>query len=193
MEMAAAISGRVRRLKWYELGPFTVFDVETTGMSPTGDRIVELAALRMDQDGREREFHTLVNPGRSIPASVISVHHITDEMVKNAPHFSTVGKMFLDFASGSTLAAHNARFDLGFLQESLARCGLSLWDGKTIDTVRLLRKTHPGLPSYRLQSLRTFFRLDSTDTMQAHRADSDVRWTMQLLELALTKALNSSR
>jgi DNA polymerase III epsilon subunit-like protein len=101
--------------------------------------------------------------------------------------------MFLDFASGSTLAAHNARFDLGFLQESLARCGLPLWDGKTIDTVRLLRKTHPGLPSYRLQSLRTFFRQDSTDTMQAHRADSDVRWTMQVLELALTKALNSSR
>jgi DNA polymerase III epsilon subunit family exonuclease len=162
-------------------------------MSPTGDRIVELAAIRIDQDGSEREFHTLVNPGRSIPASVISVHHITDAMVVDAPHFSTVGKMFLDFAAGSTLAAHNARFDLGFLQESLARCGLPLWAGKTIDTVRLLRNTHPGLSSYRLQSLRTLFRLDSTDSMQAHRADSDVRWTVQVLEIALTKALNSSR
>ena len=178
-------------MKWYELGPFTVFDVETTGMSPVGDRIVELAALRVDQDGSEREFHTLVNPGRSIPTAVISVHHITDEMVTGAPHFSTVGKMFLDFAAGSTLVAHNARFDLGFLQESLARCGLPLWSGKTIDSVRLVRKTHPGLPSYRLQSLRTIFQLDSADGMQAHRADSDVRWTMQVLEVALTKALNS--
>ena len=54
MEMASEISGRVRRLKWHELGPFTVFDVETTGMSPVGDRIVELAALRVDTDGSER-------------------------------------------------------------------------------------------------------------------------------------------
>lgn len=191
MEMASEISGRVRRLKWHELGPFTVFDVETTGMSPVGDRIVELAALRVDTDGSEREFHTLVNPGRSIPPSVIAVHHITDDMVIDAPHFSTVGKMFMEFASGSTLVAHNARFDLGFLQESLARCGMSLWAGKTIDTVRLVRRTHPGLPSYRLQSLRHIFHLDSTDSMQAHRADSDVRWTMQVLEIALTKALNS--
>ena len=191
--MAAEISGRIRRLKWYELGPFTVFDVETTGMSPAGDRIVELAALRVDQDGSEREFHTLVNPGRSIPADVVAVHHITDAMVNDAPHFSTVGKLFLDFAAGSTLAAHNARFDLGFLQESLARCGLPLWSGKTIDTVRLLRKTHPGLPSYRLQSLRLYFHLASPEGMQAHRANSDVRWTMDVLEMALTKALNTSQ
>ena len=80
-------------MKWYELGPFTVFDVETTGMSPAGDRIVELAALRVDQDGSEREFHTLINPGRSIPADVVAVHHITDAMVNDAPHFSTVGKL----------------------------------------------------------------------------------------------------
>ena len=179
-------------MNWYELGPFTVFDVETTGMSPVGDRIVELAALRVNCDGSEQEFQTLVNPGRSIPGEVIAIHHITDEMVNDAPHFSTVGKMFLDFAAGSTLAAHNARFDLGFLQESLARCGLPLWDGKTIDTVRLLRKVHPGLPSYRLQSLRVYFRLGSREGMQAHRAGSDVRWTMDLLEMALTKALNSA-
>ena len=190
--MASEISGRVRRLNWYELGPFTVFDVETTGMSPVGDRIVELAALRVDTDGSEREFHTLVNPGRPIPPGVIAVHHITDAMVVDAPHFSTVGNMFIDFAAGSTLAAHNARFDLGFLQESLARCGLPLWTGKTIDTVRLVRKTHPGLPSYRLQSLRSIFHLGATEGMQAHRADSDVRWTMQVLEIALTKALNTS-
>ena len=190
--MAAEISGRIRRLNWYELGPFTVFDVETTGMSPVGDRIVELAALRVNTDGTEQEFHTLINPGRPIPRDVTAVHHITDEMVLDAPHFSTAGKMFYDFAAGSTLAAHNARFDLGFLQESLARCGLPLWNGKTIDTVRLLRKTHPGLPSYRLQSLRLYFRLPSEEGMQAHRAGSDVRWTMQLLEMALTKALNSS-
>ena len=190
--MASEIPGRIQRLKWYELGPFTVFDVETTGMSPVGDRIVELAALRVDKDGSEKEFHTLVNPGRSIPAAVTAVHHITDQMVIDAPHFSTVGKMFTDFASGSTLVAHNARFDLGFLQESLARCGQPLWSGKTIDSIRLLKKTHPGLPNYKLQTLRYYFHLSSDESMQAHRADSDVRWTMQLLQIALERALQNS-
>ena len=190
--MASEISGRVQRLNWYDLGPFTVFDVETTGMSPVGDRIVELAALRIDKDGSEKEFHTLVNPGRTIPPGVVAVHHITDKMVIDAPHFSTAGKMFTDFAAGSTLVAHNARFDLGFLQESLARCGLPLWEGKTIDSIRLLKKTHPGLPCYKLQSLRFYFKLDSDDSMQAHRAGSDVRWTMQLLKIALERALHIS-
>ena len=179
-------------MNWYDLGPFTVFDVETTGMSPVGDRIVELAALRIDKDGSEKEFHTLVNPGRTIPPGVVAVHHITDKMVIDAPHFSTAGKMFTDFAAGSTLVAHNARFDLGFLQESLARCGLPLWEGKTIDSIRLLKKTHPGLPCYKLQSLRFYFKLDSDDSMQAHRAGSDVRWTMQLLKIALERALHIS-
>ena len=179
-------------MNWYDLGPFTVFDVETTGMSPVGDRIVELAALHIDKDGSEKEFHTLVNPGRTIPPGVVAVHHITDKMVIDAPHFSTAGKMFTDFAAGSTLVAHNARFDLGFLQESLARCGLPLWEGKTIDSIRLLKKTHPGLPCYKLQSLRFYFKLDSDDSMQAHRAGSDVRWTMQLLKIALERALHIS-
>ena len=180
-------------MKWYELGPFTVFDVETTGMSPVCDRIVELAAVRIDRDGTEREFQTLVNPGRRIPPDVIRIHHITDEMVSGAPNFPAAGRDFTEFARGSTLVAHNARFDLGFLQESLARCGLELWKGKTIDTVRLLRRTHPHLPSYRLQSLRLCFRLPAPEEMQAHRAGSDVRWTLQLLQLALEKALASQK
>ena len=180
-------------MKWYELGPFTVFDVETTGMSPACDRIVELAAVRIDTDGTEREFQTLIDPGCSIPDGVVRIHHITNEMVVGAPRFPAAGKLFTDFARGSTLVAHNARFDLGFLQESLARCGQELWKGKTIDTVRLLKRTHPGLPSYRLQSLRLYFRLPSPEEMQAHRAGSDVRWTVQLLQRALEKALASGR
>ena len=117
---------------WYELGPFTVFDVETTGLSPRNDRMVELAALRIDRDGEETVFHTLIHPGRLIPACASRVHHITDEMVADAPHFPQIGHSFLKFISGSTLVAHNARFDLGFLQESLNRGGLPLWKGNTI-------------------------------------------------------------
>jgi DNA polymerase III epsilon subunit family exonuclease len=179
-------------MKWFELGPFTIFDVETTGMSPTRDRIVQIGAVRIDKDGFVSRYQTLVNPGRSIPGGVVCVHHITDEMVAGAPTFSRAGREFLEFAKNSTLVAHNARFDLGFLQESLARTGLPLWQGRTLDTLRLLKTTHPGLPSYKLQSLRAIFQLQSDESMQAHRADADVEWTLQILEIALNAALKQS-
>lgn len=180
-------------LNWYELGPFTVFDVETTGLSCRRDRIVELAALRIDKDGVESTFHTLIHPGRPIPPCTTRVHHITDEMVADAPHFPRIGHDFLKFIAGSTLVAHNARFDLGFLQESLARSGLPLWRGKTIDTIRLLKRTHPGLPSYSLQTLRKLFQLADSEGAVAHRAGSDVEWTCQLLGIALSAALEQCR
>lgn len=177
-------------MEWFELGPFTVFDLETTGMSPVNDRIVEIAAMRVEITGRFSEFHTLLNPGRHIPSGASRVHHITDDMVENSPRFQHIGHDFLEFARNSTLVAHNARFDLSFLQESLARCGLPLWQGKTMDSLLLVRKLYPGLPSYSLQNLRGVLKLDRTeDDLSAHRAGDDVVWTMRLLETLLTKAL----
>ena len=177
-------------MNWYELGPFTVFDLETTGMSPTNDRIVEIAAMRVDLTGEYSEFHTLLHPGRTIPPGATRVHHITNEMVADAPRFQHIGHDFLEFARNSTLVAHNARFDLSFLQESLARCGLPLWQGKTMDSLLLVRKLYPGLPSYSLQNLRGVLSLDrSEDDLTAHRAGDDVVRTMRLLENLLSKAL----
>lgn len=175
---------------WHELGPFTVFDVETTGMSPNRHRIVQIAATRIDIDGTFTRYQSLVNPGCSIPDAVSRIHHITDEMVVDAPRFTDVGYQFLDLAQDSTLVAHNARFDLGFLQESLARCGLPLWKGKTLDSLTLTRKAFPGLASYSLQNLRAAFGLtDPFESMQAHRADADVEWTVQLLARVLAALL----
>ena len=179
-------------MKWFELGPFTVFDVETTGMSPIYDRVVEIAARRIELDGSVSSFQTLVDPGRSIPPAVTAIHHITDAMVSGSPRFSEAARRFLDFAENSTLAAHNARFDLGFLQEGLARCGLPLWRGKTIDTLKLARRCWPEFSSYRLQDLRRELRLeDECGNDQAHRAGADVFWTEQLLKLSLERALRA--
>ena len=172
-------------MSWRKLGPFTVFDVETTGLSPVYDRIVEIAALRIDIDGTESRFSTLVNPHRRIPYSATRIHHITNEMVADAPGFEVVGTQFMEFVSGTTLVAHNARFDLSFLQESLARCGMIPWEGKTMDTVRLAKGVYPGLFSYKLQELRTVLGLECANGT-AHRAASDVEWTAVLLRKALT-------
>ncbi len=175
---------------WYELGPFTVFDIETTGMSAVYDRIVEIAAVRIDCDGSRTAFQTLVNPGRPIPPGATCVHHITDDMVADAPRFSAAAHEFFSLAAGSTLVAHNARFDLSFMQESLTRTGMQLWQGKTMDTLRLIRQTHGGLPSYSLQNLRTAFALeDPFDNMQAHRAAADAEWTVQILKIALDELI----
>ena len=111
-------------MTWHELGPFTVFDVETTGMSPTNDRIVEIAAVRIDPGGKLERFQTLVHPGRRIPPAATSVHHISDDMVQDAPNFKEAILGFLQLAEESTLVAHNALFDLGFLQEGQAERAL---------------------------------------------------------------------
>jgi DNA polymerase III epsilon subunit len=171
--------------KWYELGPFTVFDLETTGMSPANNRIVEIAAIRIDSDGTQFRFHSLVNPGCPIPYAASRVHHITDDMVCNAPTFHETGIEFMDFARDSTLVAHNARFDLGFLQESLFRTGRELWKGKTMDTIPLIKQAYPGLKSYSLQYLRQRFGLGEDENQQAHRAFNDVEWTLEMLEMTL--------
>lgn len=172
--------------RWHELGPFTVFDLETTGMSPVNDRIVEIAAVRVDTDGTETRFQSLVNPGRPIPWSASRIHRITDDMVASAPTFTQVAYRFMDLAKDSILVAHNARFDLGFLQESLARTGHKTWPGKTMDTVRLARNTFTGLPSYSLQNLRVSLQLpDPPGHVQAHRAGADVEWTLHLLRMIL--------
>lgn len=179
--------------KWHELGPFTVFDLETTGLSPSREKIVEIAAVRIETDCTQIRFNTLVNPGQKIPRSASSIHNITNEMVADAPRFTEAGRNFMELAEGSTLVAHNARFDLGFLQESLLREGMDLWQGKTIDSIPIVKEAFPGLKSYSLGFLRRYFALgDDSPHVQAHRAHCDVEWTLEIFQMAMSHLLRMS-
>jgi DNA polymerase-3 subunit epsilon len=118
---------------------YVVFDTETTGLLPSqGDEIVQLAAVRC-VNGRRVEgeaFESLVNPGRNIPAAATAVHHVTNEMVAEAPTIAEVGRRFHRFAAGSVLVAHNAPFDLEFLRRHEAEIG-HRFDHPVLDTVLL--------------------------------------------------------
>jgi DNA polymerase III epsilon subunit family exonuclease len=177
--------------KWYASGPFTIFDVETTGLSAVKNRIVEIAGIRIALDGSKTRFQSLVNPECRIPYYASKVHKITDKDVQGEPTFAEVGRKFLDFIAGSILVAHNAKFDLSFLQESLNRYGLPLWDGKTMDSIQIIRIAYPNLPSYSLQNLRHHFGLGANFDGPAHRAFADVEWTEEIFAMAMQGLIDS--
>lgn len=172
--------------QWLNLGPFTVFDLETTGMSPVYGRIVEIGAVRIECDGSRSRFETLVNPVDPIPSHASAIHGITNDMVRDAPLFREAAEAFLEFARDSKLVAHNARFDLSFMQENLARVGLTPLGG-TYDTIALTRKAYPGLPSYSLPSLVQTFALETEYPGQAHRAGYDAELTSHLFAVTMKR------
>ncbi len=169
-------------MDWLDNGPFTFFDVETTGMSPLADRIIEIGAVRVGRDRTQKNFSSLVNPERPIPAEIVSLTGLDSEILFGAPPFRRAGAEFLRFAEGSILVAHNALFDLAFLQESLRRDDLPAWSGRTIDSIRIFKMSIPGLPSYSLGFLQEHFGM-SIEKNRRHRALDDAEMLMRIFAM----------
>lgn len=160
-------------------------DLETTGLFPQRDRIVELAAVSW-QNGREAgHFQALVNPGRPMPPAVIRVHGITDAMVRDQPPLEAVLPAFLDFCSADIVVAHNARFDAGFINAACQRLQLPSFGRPVTDTCSLARRCLPGCPNYRLETLISLFQLGEP---QLHRALEDARACLHLFFRCLEDA-----
>lgn len=156
--------------------PLVAFDTETTGLSPAGERVVELAAVRLERGTRE-EFSFLVDPGVPIPPGAQRVHGISDAMVKGRPPLARVLPDFLEFASGAVWVAHNAPFDIGFLAVGLQRAGLPLPDAPVLDSLELARALQSGPANYKLSTLIRFLRLPGGE---AHRALGDAAMCLAL-------------
>ena len=172
---------------------FIVFDVETTGLSPLdGDRIVEIAAMKVKGLQVVDKFYSLVNPKRRIPHEATNVHQITDEMVTGAPTAAEVLPSMIAFISGGCVAGHNVRFDLNFLCHELHLAGRKLKDETpAIDTLKMSRELLPYLSNHKLSYLARSLGVTVTET---HRAMSDVDITvkvmLRLLEMAEEQNLN---
>ena len=103
---------------------FTIFDFETTGLSPLlGDEIVEIGAIKVCEGEIIGTYHSLINPGRDIPPEVTAINKITNEMVINAPSLLEKLPEFLDFIGENVLVAHNAPFDFSFLVNAVNKLG----------------------------------------------------------------------
>ena len=104
--------------------PIAIFDLETTGLNITTDRIVEIAIIRVEADGSESEFLRRVNPGMPIPAEVSAIHGIFDEDIADAPSFEEIADEVVEFIGNSDLAGYNSnKFDIPVLAEELMRAG----------------------------------------------------------------------
>ncbi|GAA4386609.1 exonuclease domain-containing protein [Hymenobacter koreensis] len=131
---------------------YAIIDLETTGGQPTQDRITEIAIFIHDGDKVVDSFATLLNPGRPIPFYIQQLTGITDDMVREAPHFHEVAKKVVQMTEGCVFVAHNVRFDYSFLKKEFADLGYT-YSRKTLCTVRLSRSLIPGQPSYSLGKL----------------------------------------
>lgn len=157
---------------------FVVVDVETTGAKTPPCRITEVGAYRVSQGRIVAEFQTLVNPETPIPPFIVHLTGITNQMVKGAPRFADVAPRWLDFAGDAVLVAHNALFDVRFLNHEIAR----VFPGRRMAnshlcTVTLSRRVFPGLLNYRLQTIAEHF---SIQINRRHRAADDALATAEI-------------
>lgn len=157
---------------------FVVFDLETTGAKAPPCRVTEIGAYRVSKGAIAGEFHSLVNPQTPIPEFISSLTGISDEMVRDAPLFADLAADLLEFIGDSVLVAHNAQFDVRFLNHEI-----SLIHGKYrvanpyLCTVRLSRKLIPGIENHKLATVANFYSIDLTNH---HRASDDARATAKI-------------
>ena len=164
--------------------PLVFVDVESTGVSVSSDRIIEIAVLRINPDGSEEYQCKRVNPGISIPADATAVHGITDADVANEPPFTTHAKALWEFLSECDFAGFGvSRFDLPLLEAEFGRAGLQFaWrDRRVIDALTIFHsKERRDLPS----AVRFYLHRDFPS---AHAAGQDVRATVDVLHAQLLR------
>ncbi len=158
---------------------YIVVDLETTGNSvKKGDRIIQFAAVVIEDGQIVDQFSSFLNPGQSIPIFIEELTGITDEMVKDAPLFTEIAPKIIEMLQGASFVAHNVLFDLSFLQEELIMAGYDGFYGSVLDTVEMARILLPASDSFKLSDLAL---QEGLKHDRPHQADSDAYVTAELL------------
>jgi len=164
--------------------PLIVFDIESTGTSPRRDRIIELAAVRVNPNGTEESKCWLLNPTVHIPEETTAIHGIADEDVKDCPTFADRAKEIFAFFEDCDLSGYNAdRFDIPCLEEEFARCGMNFASGlrKHVDVQRIFHRKEPR----DLTAAVRYYCNRSHDG--AHGAEADTTATLEVLKAQLVR------
>ena len=162
---------------WNASEGFVVLDVETTGLSPKSNRLLEVALIQTSVEGLPLAYwSTLINP--SGPVGATDIHGITDSDVKDSPAFADIADELMSRLKGQAVAAHNASFDLGFLRYEFARVGWELPEVPTVCTLAAGRHFLPQLQNHRLSDCATALGIPSS---QQHRALDDAAVTASIL------------
>ena len=176
----------LRRLrKLYEEGAvFTAFDTETTGVSPTNSRIIEIGAVRFTKDGTLSKWSRLFDPDQILSPFIVSLTHITQQMVDAADPIQNHIQSFLRFLDSSIIVAHNAQFDLNFLNAECEICGLPVTKNYAVDTLQLSRILISEAEYHKLDYLADFLGIDKGSS---HRALDDAITCMELFKKCVEK------
>jgi len=157
---------------------FVVFDLETTGFSPTQNQIIEIGAVRVEEGKITQRFSTFVNPEVPIPYRIEQLTGINDSMVLEAPKIQEVLPEFLEFCRGAVMVAHNASFDMGFIRENCRRLDLEQ-EFSVVDTVSLARVLLPQLNRFKLDTVAKAL---GVSLENHHRAVDDAGCTAEIFE-----------
>lgn len=165
---------------------YVIFDVETTGLSAVYDSIIELAAVKMHKGNVEDSFEEFIDPGHSLSSTTVNLTGITDEMVKGSKSEEEVLQAFEKFSEGCVLVAHNASFDMGFLNMSYKRNNIAEAPNPVIDTLELARYLYPEFKRFGLGVLTKKF---GVSLEQHHRAVYDAEATGHLAWIFVKEAM----
>ena len=147
-----------------------VLDTETTGLDYTKEKMVEFAAVRLENGKIKDEFQTLINPEQHIRKSSIAIHGITQEMVEDAPTESEVMPKIMEFIGDYPIVAHNAIFDYSFLNEASKRVLGKELENPRVDSQQMFKEIYPDLESHGLEALTEKF---NVELVNHHRAMAD--------------------
>ena len=163
---------------------YAIVDIETTGGMAKRDKITEIGIVIHDGSKIVDSYTSLINPERSIPPEITRITGITNSMVEGAPKFYEVAKEIVLRTEGAIFVAHNVRFDYSFIQEEFDKLGFS-YSRKQLCTVKLSRKTFPGLRSYSLGNLISHFGIE---VQARHRALDDAMATAKIFDMILEQS-----
>lgn len=167
---------------------YTVIDVETTGLSPQWDSLIEISALRFRDNELLETRSSLINPGFEIDDFITELTGITNEDLSTAPDFRSISESFYGFLGDDLLVGHNIPFDINFLYDNFLNSGLPEFSNDFINTLRFSRKLHPELKHHRLDDICSFYQC--YEARDLHRSENDCLMTNAIYQELKKEAID---